>query len=69
MTAPAQFYCPTQRDVRQTAEGKCPHCGMELIREGSRFGIVRHTLSNRLHIAVTVVLMVVVMALVMMMKR
>jgi hypothetical protein len=42
---------------------------MALVREGSRFGIVRHMLSSPLHIVIMVVLMFVVMAMVMMMVR
>jgi hypothetical protein len=56
-------------DVRQADAGKCPHCKMDLVPEGTRFGILRHMVSNPLHIAVMVAVMLAVMAALMMMVR
>jgi hypothetical protein len=55
-------------DIRELSAGKCPHCGMPLVAEGARFGLLRHMLSSPLHIAVMTALMLVVMAAVMMMR-
>lgn len=67
MSAIPLYLCPMHSDVRESTAGKCPHCGMPLVLEGSRFGLVRHMLSSPLHIAVMVTLMLIVMAAVMMM--
>ena len=54
---------------RQPASGKCPRCGMALLPEGTRFGLVRHVLSSPLHIAVMVALMLALMAGLMLLLR
>ena len=54
-------------DVRQATAGKCPKCGMDLLPEGTRFGLLRHMISSPLHLTVMAVLMVAVMAAIMMM--
>jgi hypothetical protein len=54
-------------DVRQTNPGKCPKCGMDLLPEGTRFGMLRHMISSPLHLVIMAVVMVAVMAAVMMM--
>lgn len=58
----AVYVCPMHRDVRLAEPGKCPHCGMALQPEGTRFGLLRHMLSSRLHIAVMAAVMVALMA-------
>ncbi len=66
----AQAYtCPMHKDVRQAGPGKCPHCGMALLPEGTRFGMARHMLSSPMHIGVMAVVMVALMAAAMMMLR
>lgn len=67
-TAPL-YYCPMHRDVREPGAGKCPHCGMALVAEGARFGLLRHMLSGPLHFAVMVAAMLAVMAAAMMIMR
>jgi len=67
--AAAAYVCPMHADVRQSEPGKCPKCGMELLSEGTRFGLLRHMISSPLHIAVMVAVMVVAMATAMMMMR
>jgi hypothetical protein len=62
----AQIYlCPMHADVRQAGPGQCPKCGMALLPEGTRFGLLRHMFSSPLHIAGMVVAMVAIMAAVM----
>jgi hypothetical protein len=56
------YLCPMHSDVRQAGPGKCPKCGMNLLPEGARFGLVRHMFSSPLHIAVMVLAMVALMA-------
>lgn len=63
------YYCPMHSDVRQTSSGKCPKCGMSLIPEGTRFGFVRHMLSNPRHLVIMAAVMVAVMAVAMMLMR
>ena len=61
--SPAAVYiCPMHSDIRQAGPGKCPHCGMDLLPEGTRFGLLRHMVSRPLHLVVMVLLMVVLMA-------
>jgi heavy metal-binding protein len=66
MSAPV-YVCPMHSDVRAAAPGTCPHCHMQLVREGTRFGVLKHVFSP-LHIAIMVAVMLAVMAAVMMMK-
>jgi Heavy metal binding domain len=66
----AQVYlCPMHSDVRQPNPGACPKCGMNLMPEGTRFGLLRHMLSSPLHLVVMAAVMVAVMAAAMMMMR
>jgi hypothetical protein len=69
----AAYVCPMHADIRQSGPGKCPKCGMELLPEGTRFGLLRHMISSPFHIAVMVAVMValmlVAMAAAMMMMR
>jgi len=57
------------RGVRQPAPGASPVCGMALLPVGTRFAIVRHMLSNPMHIAVMAAVMVALMATLMMLLR
>jgi Heavy metal binding domain len=63
------YTCPMHSDVRQPGPGKCPKCGMALLPEGTRFGMIRHILSSPMHIAIMAALMVALMAAAMMMMR
>ncbi len=63
------YTCPMHKDVRQAGPGKCPHCGMALLPEGTRFALVRHMLSSPMHIAIMAAVMVALMAAAMMMMR
>jgi transposase len=67
--SPAPLYlCPMHSDVRESAAGRCPHCGMRLVEQGTRFALLRHMFSSPLHVAVMVAVMLAVMAAVMMMR-
>ena len=68
-TATPTYYCPMHSDVRQTAPGKCPKCGMELVAEGTRFAFLRHMVSSPLHIGIMIAVMVAIMAALMMHMR
>ena len=63
------YICPMHSGVRQQGPGKCPQCGMALLPEGTRFALLRHMMSNPLHLVVMAAVMVAVMAAVMMMFR
>ena len=66
----AQFYlCPMHSQVRQTSPGKCPQCGMDLLPEGTRFGMLRHMVRSPMMLAIMAAVMVAIMAAVMMMTR
>lgn len=60
------YTCPMHKDVRQAGPGKCPKCGMALLPEGARFGMVRHMMSNPLPLIVMGAIMVVLMIAAMM---
>lgn len=67
-TTPA-YVCPMHANVRQAGPGRCPSCGMALMPEGTRFALLRHMMSNPLHVVIMAVLMVAVMAAAMMLMR
>ena len=64
-----RYYCPMHADVRQSAPGTCTRCGMPLVPEGTRFGLLHHMLGNPLHLVLMGVVMVVIMAAAMMLLR
>jgi Heavy metal binding domain len=61
------YICPTHPSVRQSAPGKCPKCGMALVPESARFALLRHMMSNPVHLVMAPV-MLAVMSAVMMIK-
>jgi Heavy metal binding domain len=64
-----QFYfCPMHTDVRQPTPGKCAKCGMDLVPEGTSFGMLRHIFSRPMHLVAMAAVMLAVMAAVMMMR-
>ena len=63
------YICPMHKDVRRPSPGVCSHCGMALIPEGARFGILEHMMSSPRHMAVMVAVMIALMAAVMMMWK
>lgn len=63
------YLCPMHSDVRRSSPGKCPRCGMALQPEGTRFAMLRHMISNPLHVIVMVAVMLALMALAMMILR
>ena len=60
--------CPMHSDVRQSASGKCPRCGMALVPENTRFALLRHMFGSPLHIIIMAAVMVAIMGAVMMMR-
>lgn len=63
------YLCPMHSDVRQPNPGRCPKCGMALVPEGTRFGMLRHMISSPRHLVVMAAVMATVMAAAMMMLR
>ena len=63
------YLCPMHSDVREPHPGTCPKCGMALLPEGTRFGMLRHMASSPTHLAVMAAAMVAVTAAAMMMMR
>jgi hypothetical protein len=66
--AATAYICPMHPDVRQSASGKCPRCGMALVPENTRFALLRHMFGSPLHIVIMAVVMVAIMGVVMMMR-
>jgi hypothetical protein len=62
------YFCPMHPEIRRPIAGKCPTCGMDLVPEGTRFGMLRHMMGKPLHLAVMAAIMVAVMAAAMMMR-
>jgi Heavy metal binding domain len=67
--AGSAYFCPMHSTVRQAHPGKCPKCGMDLLPEGTRFGLLRHMMSRSSHLVIMAALMVAIMAAAMMMMR
>ena len=66
----AEFYdCPMHREIRQTTPGQCTKCGMALLPEGARFGLLRHVVSSPLHLTAMPVLMTLLMGAAMTLTR
>ena len=63
------YLCTMHSHIRRSSPGKCPKCGMDLVPEGTRFGLLRHMISSPLHLAVMAAIMVALMAAAMMMMR
>ena len=63
------YFCPMHSTVHQAGPGKCPKCGMDLVPEGTRFGLLRHMIGSPLHLAIMAVVMAAIMAAAMMMMR
>ena len=63
------YLCPMHSQVRQTGPGKCPKCGMDLLPEGTRFGMLRHMIKSPMMLTVMAAVMVAIMAAAMMMMR
>ena len=53
------YLCPMHPEVRQPDAGKCPKCGMNLVPEGTRFGMLRHVMGNPLMLAVMVIMLAI----------
>ena len=63
------YLCPMHPEVRQPNSGKCPKCGMDLLPEGTRFGMLRHMAKSPLMVIIMVAVMAGIMAAIMMMMR
>ncbi len=55
-------------EVRQPSSGKRPKCGMDLLPEGTRFGMLRHMIKSPLMVTIMVTVMVAIMAAIIMMR-
>ena len=60
------YLCPMHRDVRQQGPGKCPRCGMDLLPEGTRFGMLRHMTKSPLMLILLAVVILAIMAMIFM---
>ena len=60
------YYCPMHPDVSGAGPGKCRKCGMDLVPEGARFGLLRHMLGKPVHLAIMLAAMLALMAVGMM---
>ena len=48
-------------DVRRPEPGKCPKCGMSLVPEGARFGMLQHVTANPWMLAIMAAVMFAIM--------
>ena len=55
------YICPMHRDVREGRAGKCPQCGMDLLLEGTRFGMLRHMAKNPWMLIAMIIIMIGIM--------
>ena len=62
------YICPMHPKVRGSRPGTCPQCHMDLLPEGTRFGMIRHMMQRPLLLIAMVVTMGV-MVLIMVMTR
>jgi len=62
------YLCPMHPDVRQSESGKCPKCGMDLLPEGTKFAMLRHIISDPVHLIIMAAVMLALMAATMMMR-
>ncbi len=60
------YFCPMHSDVLQPTSGKCPKCGMDLLPEGTRFGMLRHVIKSPLMLVIMAVIMLAIMAMIFM---
>jgi len=63
------YLCPMHPEVRQPNRGKCPKCRMDLLPEGTRFGMFRHMVKSPLMLFSMVVVMVAIMIAIMIMMH
>ena len=60
------FLCPMHREIRQQGPGKCPKCGMGLLPEGTRFGLLRHLIRNPWMLVIMAAVMLALMVMLLM---
>jgi len=63
------YLCPMHLEVRQSNFGKCPKCGMDLLLEGTRFGMLRHMVKSPLMLFIMAAVMVAIMIAIMIMMH
>ncbi|HUL92275.1 MAG TPA: heavy metal-binding domain-containing protein [Burkholderiales bacterium] len=63
--APQVYICPMHRNVRQGQPGKCPQCGMDLLPEGTRFGMLRHMVKSPIMLVAMAIVMIGIMMIAM----
>lgn len=59
------YICPMHPRARQGQPGKCPQCGMDLLPEGTRFGMLRHMVKSPMMLIAMVVVMIGIMMIAM----
>ena len=62
------YVCPMHADVRQATPGRCPKCNMDLMPEGTRFGMLRHMLGSPRHWVVLAVVIAAAVATVLLLR-
>ncbi|HEX7670344.1 MAG TPA: heavy metal-binding domain-containing protein [Polyangiaceae bacterium] len=67
---PARGYlCPMHREIHQPNPGQCSKCGMDLVPENARFGLIRHMLGSPEHVLIMAAAMLAIMIAAMYMMR
>jgi hypothetical protein len=55
------YFCQMHPDIRQPTLGKCRKCGMDLLPEGSTFGMLRHMISSPFHLMIMAAVIIAAM--------
>jgi heavy metal-binding protein len=63
------YSCPMHPQISQTSPGKCPKSGMDLLPEGTKFGMLRHMIKNPMMLVFMAAVMAAFMAIAMMIMR
>lgn len=56
-------YRPMHPAVRQASSGTCPKCRMDLVPEGTKFGMIRHMIKSPLIVTIMVTAMSIMAAI------
>ena len=63
------YVCPMHSGIRQPNPGKCPKCAMDLLPEGTKFGLLRHMTKNPVMLIIMAAIMLAIMMAVMVIMR
>ena len=59
------YVCPMHPKTREMQPGKCLECGMDLLPEGAKFGMLRHMARSPLMVVAMAIIMIAIMIMAM----